>query len=92
MKTTWYEGEDGQWYWRTQAANNEVVATGAEGYEHVDDAMSGWYVSQGGTVAVLGGQHSRYGGPDMLRLQQHTNADQTEIEKYTLEWEPVKNG
>lgn len=27
-----YRGDDGQYYWRLRAANNETVADGSEGY------------------------------------------------------------
>jgi hypothetical protein len=87
MKTTWFEDENGEWRWHTQADNNEIVATSGEGYENHQDAISGWYVSEGGQVASLPGLPPQYsGGPDMLQLVQHVNADQTEIESYSLEW------
>jgi uncharacterized protein YegP (UPF0339 family) len=36
-----------QWYWHTKALNNEVIADGAEGYNHLEDAISGFFKSQG---------------------------------------------
>lgn len=38
---------DNLWYWHTKALNNEVVADGAEGYNNLDDAISGFFVAQG---------------------------------------------
>jgi uncharacterized protein YegP (UPF0339 family) len=34
---TVYQGDDGQWYWRATANNNEIVAQG-EGFTRKDDA------------------------------------------------------
>lgn len=87
MKTTWFEDEAGEWRWHTQAANGDIVADSGEGYENHQDAITGWYVSQGGTVASLPGLPPSYsGGPNMFGLEQHTNKDVTEIESYSLEW------
>jgi hypothetical protein len=87
MRTTWFEDEAGEWRWHTQAANNEIVATSGEGYANHQDAITGWYVSEGGTVSSLPGFEPKYsGGPNMLSLTQHTNEDETEIESYSLEW------
>lgn len=35
------------WYWHTKALNNEVVADGGEGYKQRDDAIAGFFKSQG---------------------------------------------
>lgn len=32
MKIMYFQGGDGQWYWRLTAKNNHIIATGAEGY------------------------------------------------------------
>lgn len=35
------------WYWHTKALNNEVIADGSEGYNNLDDAIAGFFKSQG---------------------------------------------
>ena len=32
MRTEFYKGADGKWYWRVKARNGEVIADGSEGY------------------------------------------------------------
>ena len=32
MKITYFQGSDGQWYWRLTAKNSHIIATGGEGY------------------------------------------------------------
>lgn len=34
-----YQGEDGQWYWRLKDGNNQIVAVGGEGYTRSEDAI-----------------------------------------------------
>ena len=45
--TVFNKRDDGQWYWHTKALNNEIVADGAEGYKNIEDAINGFFVSQG---------------------------------------------
>jgi len=39
-RATVYQGDDEQWYWRVQAANNEIVSEG-EGYTERAHAIAG---------------------------------------------------
>jgi len=52
-RATIYEGEDGLWHWRVQAANNEIISEG-EGYDE-----------RAGAVKGLGGAHPEFAGEDM---------------------------
>lgn len=36
-----------EWYWHTKAFNNEVIADGSEGYKNLEDAIEGFFISQG---------------------------------------------
>jgi hypothetical protein len=47
VASTIFTKQNGQWYWRTKALNNEIVADGAEGYKNIEDAINGFFVSQG---------------------------------------------
>lgn len=38
---------NGEWYWSTKALNNQIIATGGEGYKDLKDAIRGFFVSQG---------------------------------------------
>lgn len=37
MRCVFYPDAAGQWRWRVQAGNNEIVATSGEGYHNLDD-------------------------------------------------------
>ena len=36
-----FKGNDGQWYWRFYAPNNQIVAIGGEGYVNKADCKAG---------------------------------------------------
>lgn len=36
-----------QWFWHTQSANGEIVATGGEGYVSLEGAINGFLSQQG---------------------------------------------
>lgn len=38
---------DSLWYWKTKALDNEVVASGEEGYHSLNEAITAFFTSQG---------------------------------------------
>jgi uncharacterized protein YegP (UPF0339 family) len=59
---------DGMWYWRTRAANGEIVAVGGEGYHNYADAVHGYNVAQGTTDAP---ERPSQVGPDRFSITKY---------------------
>jgi uncharacterized protein YegP (UPF0339 family) len=59
-KATIYKGEDGDWHWRVQAHNGEIVSEG-EGYEE-----------RAGAVTGLGTAHPEFAGEDFTDVESAT--------------------
>ncbi|MBD3372510.1 MAG: DUF1508 domain-containing protein, partial [Candidatus Coatesbacteria bacterium] len=36
-----YKGSNDEWYWRLRANNNQIIATGGEGYKAKADCLHG---------------------------------------------------
>ena len=37
----WQSAQNRQWYWHLRAANNQIIATGGEGYHNKQDCLNG---------------------------------------------------
>ncbi len=77
-RTTFYQGEDNQWYWQTKAPNNEVIADGSEGYKALKDCLKGFFLSHGITYESLGVWPQNFG--PLTRLPEN----QFQVNKYLI--------
>lgn len=78
-RTFFYQGQDEQWYWKTKALNNEVIADGSEGYTTLRNALNGFFLSQGVTRDQFGEWPVNYG--PLLKLPEN----QFQVNKYLAE-------